>query len=107
MTTIRIAKGLYKYDLDAYRIYRRDNKGHYILVAWMDRRCIICGRFLNKKQHLYCAKHVIISKKKYLMSNEVRRRQNFKKKVRRVLNSLCNLSQDNKALDRNLTQSLN
>ena len=39
-----------------YKIHYVKDKTVYELIAWIQRRCILCGRFLNNKQKHYCDK---------------------------------------------------
>jgi hypothetical protein len=48
---------------------------HNRLVSWIQRRCIICKRFLSKKQHKLCSR---CYKKKH--NNIIRNRMNRKYK---------------------------
>jgi hypothetical protein len=49
-----------------YRVFRTNNKG---LVSWSQRRCKACGKFLSKRQKLYCEAHGVGSKA-YLASHK-------------------------------------
>lgn len=43
------------------RTYRTEN-GKSVLVAWADKRCVICNRLLKKFQHKFCSLHGVGSK---------------------------------------------
>lgn len=47
------------------RIYKRiviNGEKKFILLSWIQRQCIICGRFLDKRSKLYCKRHGYVSK---------------------------------------------
>jgi hypothetical protein len=39
------------------RCYTTGSNRRMFLVSWICRRCVICKRFLTKKQQKYCKKH--------------------------------------------------
>jgi hypothetical protein len=42
--------------LGTYRRYKHKFGGPNILIAWMNRHCTLCGRFLPKENKKYCSR---------------------------------------------------
>jgi len=45
-----------------YKNGYRNNKRTSIVNTWTQNKCVICGRFLNKRQLKYCSEHISTSK---------------------------------------------
>ena len=57
-----------------YRIYTEHLKGTGELVSWIQRRCLVCKRFLGKREQKFCKDHRKVNHKesmnKYLGSDK-------------------------------------
>ena len=55
MHKFRIEKGLFS---SGVRTYKSIN-GKVSIVCWSQNRCMVCGKFLDKRHFKYCSKHTV------------------------------------------------